>query len=61
MQPKAVVAVNAYREADMGINGWINWFDRLSRGERRAKRQLLAYCCVLVVLAVVLVLMERAG
>lgn len=42
----------------MGINGWINWFDRLAKGERRAKRQLFAYCCVVVALAVVAFLME---
>ncbi|MGA4618314.1 hypothetical protein ACPA2N_25950 [Ectopseudomonas hydrolytica] len=42
----------------MGINGWINWFDRLARGERRAKRQLLAYCCAVVLLALLLLLIE---
>ncbi|MGQ7957683.1 hypothetical protein ACUTAF_08200 [Pseudomonas sp. SP16.1] len=45
----------------MGIKGWIGWIERLARGERRAKLQATAYCALLGMLAVGLILMERAG
>ena len=48
-------------EEGMGIKGWIGWFERIARGERKARTQALAYAAVLLLLAVGLAVMERAG
>lgn len=45
----------------MGIKGWIGWFERIARGDRKARMQALAYVAALLLLAVGLAVMERTG
>lgn len=45
----------------MGLNGWIRWFERLAAGDRRPRRQLLAYVIFLSVALAIATLAKLFG